>query len=57
MKTTDRLLSIADVENEIITAIEQSPEGEQDPVWAPVYRALEELARLASSRAAEHPQS
>lgn len=47
-----RNLSLAEVENHIISAIEQSdaPMGEQDPVWEQVYSALNDLRELAGTR-------
>jgi len=38
--------TVAEVEHEIISAIEQAPTGSQDPVWDPVYAALEKLRKL-----------
>lgn len=54
-----RLLSVADVDNEIISAIERSGTNEQDLVWDPVYAALQRLACIAELRwqeARERPE-
>ena len=45
-----RLLTLGEVKNAIISAIEESDQGEQDPIWIPIHKALEKLADLDKAR-------